>query len=323
MTRPRKELVSIHDTPYYHVVSRCVRRAFLCGIDQTTGNNYKHRRQWIENRIRLLSSIFAVNICAYAVMSNHIHLTLQLCPDEAEAWSVDDILKRWTSLFKGPCLVQQWQRGEQLQSAEWETVQSCAAVYQQRLCSLSWFMKCLNEPIARQANQEDGCTGHFWEARFKSQALLTEEALLSCMTYVDLNPVRAKIARTPETSEYTSIKERITPSFNLLEAIQQQCHQGVLNHFDLPLKPLVQFEGGIHCREQQGVLFGFSDYLELVDYTGKIVRKDKRGAIPFQLPPILQRLGIDSAHWVNNAMYFEKNYYTTFSRRKQSVSKSA
>ena len=184
-------------------------------------------------------------------------------------------------------------------------------------------MKCLNEPIARQANQEDGCTGHFWEARFKSQALLTEEALLSCMTYVDLNPVRAKIARTPETSEYTSIKERITPSFNLLEAIQQQCHQGVLNHFDLPLKPLVQFESGIHFREQQGVLLGFSDYLELVDYTGKMVRKDKRGVIPFQLPSILQRLGIDSKHWVNNAVHFEKNYYSIFSRRKPSLSKSA
>ena len=118
MTRPRKELVSIDDTPYYHVVSRCVRRTFLCGIDQSTGNNYEHRRQWIENRIRLLSSIFAVNICAYSVMSNHIHLTLQLCPDEADAWSVNDVLKRWTSLFKGPYLVQQWQRGEQLQLTE-------------------------------------------------------------------------------------------------------------------------------------------------------------------------------------------------------------
>ena len=125
----------------------------------------------------------------------------------------------------------QGQRGEQLQSAERETVQSCAAVYQKHLCSLSWFMKCLNEPIARQANQEDRGTGHFWESRFKSQALLTEETLLFSMTYVDMNPVRAKIASTPETSDYTSIKERITPSFNLSDAIQQQCHQGVLNHF--------------------------------------------------------------------------------------------
>ena len=323
MTRPRKDLISVHDTPYYHVVSRCVRRAFLCGIDQTTGNSYEHRRQWIENRIRLLSSIFAVKICAYAVMSNHIHLVLQLCPDEAEAWDVNNVLNRWTSLFKGPHLVQQWQRGEKFRSQEWETVQNCASVYQQRLCSLSWFMKCLNEPIARQANQEDGCTGHFWESRFKSQALLTEEALLSCMAYVDLNPVRAKMATTPEDSDYTSIKERINPCFNLSEAIAQQRQQGLLNRFNLPLKPLVEFEGGITCLEQQGILLRFSDYLELVDYTGKFVRQDKRGAIASRLPSILLRLGIDSTHWINNATYFEKNYYAKFSRRKQCLSNSA
>ncbi|MBL4827974.1 MAG: transposase [Spongiibacteraceae bacterium] len=256
-------------------------------------------------------------------MSNHIHLILQLCPDEADTWNVDNVLKRWTSLFKSPSLVQQWQCGQQLQIAEWETVQNCAAVYQQRLCSLSWFMKCLNEPIARQANQEDGCTGHFWESRFKSQALLTEEALLSCMAYVDLNPVRAKMASTPESSDYTSIKERTSPCFNLSEAIQQQIHQGVLNRFDLPLKPLAQFEGGVTCCEQRGILFDFSDYLELVDYTGKMVRKDKRGAISSQLPSILLRLGIDTTHWIDNATNFEKNYYVKFGRRKQRTSKSA
>ena len=108
MTRPRKQLISLSDTPYYHVVSRCVRRAYLCGIDPFTGNDYQHRRQWIENRIRILSSLFAIDICAYAVMSNHIHLAVKLCPQELERLSNADIVERWTSLFKGPLLIQRW-----------------------------------------------------------------------------------------------------------------------------------------------------------------------------------------------------------------------
>jgi hypothetical protein len=74
---------------------------------------------------------------------------------------------------------------------------------------ISWFMRLLNQSIATQANQEDNCTGHFWEGRFKSQALLDEAALVACMAYVDLNPVRANIAKTPESSGYTSVKQRV------------------------------------------------------------------------------------------------------------------
>ena len=115
MTQPRKQLVSLSDTPYYHIVSRCVRRSFLCGFDTVTGESYEHRRQWIEERIRILSSIFTVDICAYAVMSNHLHLVVKLNPGEADNWSADEILTRWTSLFKGTPLVQRYMNGEQLE----------------------------------------------------------------------------------------------------------------------------------------------------------------------------------------------------------------
>ena len=69
MTRPRKELVSLADTPYYLIVSHCVRRAFLCGVDTLSSRDYEHQRQWIVDRICLLASIFAIDIAAYSVMS--------------------------------------------------------------------------------------------------------------------------------------------------------------------------------------------------------------------------------------------------------------
>lgn len=183
-----------------------------------------------------------------------------------------------------------------------------AAEFRARLGDLSWFMKCLNEPIARQANREDQCTGHFWESRFKSQPLDTEEALLSCMAYVDLNPVRAVIADTPESSAHTSIKERISPQFDLAEAIRTQTEQQSLNEFTVPLKPLLGFEGVIRKGFQRGILFGFEDYLELVDCTGRISRDDKRGAIDEKALPILERLNIDPGQWCERATRFEATY---------------
>ena len=94
MTQARKTLISVEDTPYYHLVTRCVRRTFLCGVDKTSGKNYEHRRQWIEDRIRVLSSLFSIDLCAYAVMSNHIHIVANLCPGQSDKWSTDEILQR-------------------------------------------------------------------------------------------------------------------------------------------------------------------------------------------------------------------------------------
>ena len=165
MTRSRKEQISVEETPYYHLFSRCVRRTMLCGEDKESGNNYEHRRQWIEDRIRLLASLFTVDICAYAVMSNHYHICVKLCPEEIEALSDNEILDRWTSLYNGPLLVQKKQAGKSLGVAESKRLDKLITKYRGRLSDVSWFMKCLNEPIAKRANREDKCTGHFWEAR--------------------------------------------------------------------------------------------------------------------------------------------------------------
>ena len=166
MTRPRKEQVSISDTPYYHIVSRCVRRSFLCGTDSNTGKCYEHRRSWIENRIRLLSSIFGIDILAYSVMSNHFHIAVKLTPSRIDALTHSEVAQRWTCLFKGTLLFKKWLNNDKLDQIQLNAVSDEIETYRNRLNDLGWFMKCLNEPVARQANKEDGCTGHFWDKIF-------------------------------------------------------------------------------------------------------------------------------------------------------------
>jgi len=143
-------------------------------------------------------------------MSNHFHVVVRVDAERALGWDRDEVLRRWTQLFTGPELVQRYRaHPENLCAAELARLDLWVATYRERLIDLSWFMRVLNEPIARQANAEDGVTGRFWEGRFKSHALLDEQAVLTAMAYVDLNPIRAKMAETPEASAYTSVAERI------------------------------------------------------------------------------------------------------------------
>jgi REP element-mobilizing transposase RayT len=314
MTRPRKALISLADTPYYHITSRCVRRAFLCGKDHYSGQSFEHRRQWVVDRIRLLSSLFAIDVCAYAVMSNHYHLVLKLCPGQLDDLSDKLIMDRWCALFKGPLLVQRFRSGDILSAPERSTVGDIVNVWRGKLSSISWFMRCLNQNIARQANLEDKCTGKFWESRFTSQALKTEEALLSCMAYVDLNPVRAGIANSPEASSYTSIQERVQPVFSLKHAIENQMESGDVLDFKTPLKPLLAFDDGAVNQSQNGIFFTFRNYLELLDWTGRIIRNDKRGFIDDKLPPILNRLELDTEQWHLNSTQFEFLHARRFNR---------
>ncbi|MDX6851610.1 transposase, partial [Gilvimarinus sp. SDUM040013] len=184
--------------------------------------------------------------------------------------------ERWRQLFKGPVLVQRYQAGGSLTKPELEIVDAIVEDWRQRLSDISWFMRCLNEPIARWANQEDNCTGRFFEGRFKSQALLDERAVLSCMAYVDLNPIRAGMADTPESSHFTSIQERlgIKPETLVEPQIEPDTETA------LSMAELMSFSGGEHHGHQpQHLPFDLIDYLELVDWSGRAIRDDKRGAI--------------------------------------------
>ncbi len=191
MTIARSRQISLQDTPYYHVVSRCVRRAFLCGEDAHSGQSYEHRRQWVVDKLGQLSRLFAISICAYAVMSNHYHLVLKVEPDAAANWSEREVAERWAALFQWPLLVRRWYQGEMLIEPELAVVQQLLAQWRERLHSISWFIRLLNENLARQANREDGCKGHFWEGRFKSQALLTESKHLGHPPFWNFTTTRA------------------------------------------------------------------------------------------------------------------------------------
>ncbi len=145
MTKPRSTLVSVADTRYYHVIARCVRRAFLCGEDRVSGKSFNHRRAWLLDRLKLLTDSFAIDLCAYALMKNHCHLVVRIDVERARGWSDREVVERWCRLFSGPAYAQRYLVGGPL--ADWEQVllKGDLLRWSARLSDLSWFMRCLNE----------------------------------------------------------------------------------------------------------------------------------------------------------------------------------
>jgi len=206
MATPRHLLVDPENECDYHLVSRCVRRAFLCGVDD---HDYSHRRAWLVERMRQLAPCFAVDVYAYTVLSNHFHLVLRHDPLAHRGWSDEDVAWRWFEAFPptelGAVVEELKPERRELMMGDPKRVARARCT----LGSMSHFMKHLKQPIARRANLEDDRTGHFFEQRFYSGALLTGEALVAAMAYVDLNPVRAELAERIEEIRDTSIRDRL------------------------------------------------------------------------------------------------------------------
>ncbi|MDZ7791907.1 MAG: hypothetical protein U5L08_15700 [Xanthomonadales bacterium] len=267
MAYPRSQLVSDEEPGFFHCVSRCVRRAFLCGVDHTTGKDFEHRRQWIEDRIFQLADSFAVSVYAYAVMSNHFHVVLRSDPTTPWQWTDREVAERWLAIFPGSI-----SNREDPACVERATLALLGnaerlGVIRQRLGSISWFMRALNEPIARMANREDGCTGRFWEGRFKCQALLDEQAVLSCMAYVDLNPVRAGMCEALRDSKHTSVRYRLESSRSAIGKALGRSSQ------DQALKPVAGLDADALSDLTE------SSYIELVRWTGLQAHPEKRGKL--------------------------------------------
>jgi REP element-mobilizing transposase RayT len=299
MTIARKKLVDVSVTPWYHCITRCVRRALLLG------EGLFDRRQWVEDRVEELAQIFAVGVGGFSVMDNHLHLLVRLDQKVAGDWSDDEVVRRWGRLYpprdksrKPLPISEEWVQGR-LKDIPW------VAKTRERLQSISWFMKCLKEPISRRANREDKCRGAFWEARFKSVAVLDEGALLATSTYIDLNPVAAKIAEVPETSEHTSVKQRVDHIKTQDKTAELEAAKG---GSVAGSRAAAGLEDGLWLcpiedrrrldSTRPGMFEGLSigNYLLLVDYTGRLFREGK-ATISAELAGILERIGSSAESW--------------------------
>jgi REP element-mobilizing transposase RayT len=311
----RKSLICLSDTPYYHVIARCVRRAWLCGYDEYAGKDYSHRKHWVMQRLRFLSETFVIDLCAYAVMSNHYHLVLHVDRKRGARLTKEEVVQRWTRLFKAPPLIQRYQDGEAT-AVERTAAEQVIERWRKRLIDISWYMRSLNEYLARRANAEDECTGRFWEGRFKSQALLDEAGLLTAMAYVDLNPVRAGTAVTPEESEFTSIYARIQQQTSRTKVRRNVSRdRNRRTRFSRP--PLLAFRNEATSPQQPSLPMRFEDYLQLVDWTGRVTRPDKPGVIDAKLPSILLRLQIDPDVWKTTMRFGGKRFGRALGRLEQ------
>ncbi len=336
MTKPRKEQVSLESTSFYHCYVRCVRKAYLCGEDYSSGQNYDHRKQWIVSRLRFLSYVYAIDICAYAVMSNHYHVVLHVDVDRAKAWSREEVAERWMQLFNGHVLVKQYLKNPKaMDVVTLAVVDEIIEEWRDRLSSISWFMRNINETIARMANEEENCKGRFWEGRFRSQALLDEAALLSCMAYVDLNPIRASMENNVNESDFISVQQRLydyalgcvsgvsvasepnlevagaklAPNDVLVDRVQKQHALKQDLRLDKQMEaPLMPFCGSSRTDIHAALPFTREDYFDLVDKTGRLIREDKSGFIPSETPSVISQLGINPDKWLNHIKHFSRSY---------------
>ncbi len=274
MPTPRRNIVDDDVVGDYHLISRCVRQCRLCG------DELEHRRDWIERRIAQLQRSMAIDLTAWNILSNHLHILATNRPDVAKTWSDREVALRWLRLFPAAWL----RRKKGIPMAAPPTEEEIAAitrsrirvkVLRKRLSSVSWFMKALKEHISRRANAEDGCTGTFWERRFRSIRILDEPAKLITATYIDLNGVRAGMVTRPELTSHGSISERAAMVAGL------------------PRRTRIRMADPPSGSNEA--------YLEHVDTCGRWQQRSGTGVIPASLLPILERLELTKRRWLQLA----------------------
>ena len=280
MTIARAQIVDPSVTRWYHCVTRCVRRAFLLGeegvrpqrLDRTAargtcGNLRGGRRRVCDPGQPSAPAGAARSGCRQRLVGRggRAALGTPLSASRQDRDSRSPVSDEWVQA--------------RLKDAGW------VATARQRLQSLSWFMKCLKEPLSRLANRQEQTRGAFFEGRFKSVAILDEESLLATCAYIDLNPVAAGIAEVPEASAHTSIKQRVE---HVQEQGRDRGSEGRPGRqrrgLDVRRRAWKRGSGSVRSRidarldsAREGMIEGFSlgNYLLLVDYTGRLFREGK------------------------------------------------
>jgi hypothetical protein len=258
-------------------------------------------------------------------MSNHIHINVQTRPDLTDLLTNEEVAKRWLKLYPPKKSKKQKLTPEQWQAYEYEITSNEILVnkYRKRLGSLSWFMKSLSEPIARMANKESNCTGRFWQGRYISKILTGAEAVITAAIYTDLNPIRAKLAETPETSHFTGTYERIKATqarekiaslnefINENNAIRKDKKEEIekLSQQIKSADWLAPFPKENEQTYKPYYKITENDYRDLLDWTGRELQPKKSGAIPFDIPHIFDRLKIDKDQWLETIKNYDKWFY--------------
>ena len=300
----RAEVFDPKEIAILHICARVVRKCFLFGVDPFTGKNHDHRKIWIEDQLKLLAANFGIDLLAFAILSNHFHLILRSRPDVIAALDDTEVARRWLMLC--PIRKKKDRSPEEPNEFELNSIRNDPArltTIRTRLSDVSWWLRLLCQNIGTRANQEDKQTGKFFQGRYRAVRIMDEESLLACAAYVDLNPIRAAMAETIETSEHTSVQRRI-------QALQQSEPSKPIRspRVDSFLSPLTIDEKhdsleacvnqtGVRCSDKGFLSMPIADYLELLDASGRMIRADKSGYTPADIAPIFERLKLDREYW--------------------------
>ena len=342
----RAEVFSPDEVAIVHVMNRVVRRCFLLGTDPVTGKNFDHRKAWIERYLQQFAASFGIDLLGFAILSNHFHLMLRSRPDVVATWSDTEVARRWLMLC--PIRKDAERDAEEPNEMELNSIRNDPLkleITRLRLSDIGWWMRLLCQHIATRANHEDQEVGKFWQSRFRAVRLMDEAAVLACAAYVDLNPIRAKLAKTLESSDFTSAQRRIQsqPEASHSEtaknsAIKPPAAERQLNSAqtlntapkrnaaDRFLSPIQLHErsdaelgprpakSGHRCSHKGFLPLSPREYLTLLDWTARQIARGKSGVTPRNVPPIFQRLGFDAPTWMELVQDFGRMFRTVAGR---------